>query len=68
MLLSSKIPTDILSPAFSPVARLPHSSKAKSLDSLMERTREAIELCLEVQDVPPEPLEFIGVQRITIAV
>jgi predicted RNase H-like HicB family nuclease len=42
-------------------------TQAKSLDSLMERTREAIELCLEVQDVPPEPLEFIGVQRITIA-
>jgi predicted RNase H-like HicB family nuclease len=42
-------------------------TQAKSLDLLMERTREAIELCLEVQDVPPEPLEFIGVQRITIA-
>lgn len=42
-------------------------TQAKSLDSLMERTREAIERCLEVQDVPPEPLEFIGVQRITIA-
>jgi predicted RNase H-like HicB family nuclease len=33
----------------------------------MERTREAIELCLEVQGTPPEPMEFIGVQRITIA-
>jgi len=42
-------------------------TQAKSLDLLMERTREAIELCLEVQDVPPGPLEFIGVQRITIA-
>jgi predicted RNase H-like HicB family nuclease len=42
-------------------------TQAKSLDQLMERTREAIELCLEVQDNPPEPLEFIGVQRITVA-
>ena len=42
-------------------------TQAKSLDVLIERIREAIELCLEVQDVPPEPLEFIGVQRVTVA-
>jgi predicted RNase H-like HicB family nuclease len=41
-------------------------TQAKSLDLLMERTRETIELCLEVQGIPPEPLAFIGVQRITI--
>jgi len=28
-------------------------TQAKSLDLLMERIREAIELCLDVQDVPP---------------
>ena len=42
-------------------------TQAKSLDELMERIREAIELCLEVQGEPPEPLDFVGVQRITIA-
>ena len=42
-------------------------TQAKSLDLLMERTREAIELFLEVQGTPPEPMKFIGVQRITIA-
>jgi predicted RNase H-like HicB family nuclease len=42
-------------------------TQAKSLDELMERTREAIELCLEVQGNAPEPLAFIGVPRITIA-
>jgi predicted RNase H-like HicB family nuclease len=42
-------------------------SQAKSLDELMERIREAIELCLEVQGEPSEPLDFIGVQRISIA-
>jgi predicted RNase H-like HicB family nuclease len=42
-------------------------TQAKSLDLLMDRIREAIELCLEVQGVPPEPLEFVGVQRITVA-
>ncbi len=41
--------------------------QAKSLDELMERVREAIELCLELQGEPPEPLDFIGVQRISIA-
>ena len=43
-------------------------TQAKSLDLLMERTREAIELCLEVQGTPPEPMEFIGVQQITVPV
>ncbi len=42
-------------------------TQAKSLDELMERIREAIELCLEVQDEPGEPLDFVGVQRITVA-
>ena len=42
-------------------------TQAKSLDDLMERIREAIELCLEVQGDVIEPLDFIGVQRISVA-
>ncbi|MEE4380217.1 MAG: type II toxin-antitoxin system HicB family antitoxin [Candidatus Competibacteraceae bacterium] len=42
-------------------------TQAKSLDVLMERIREATELCLEVVGPPPETLNFIGVQRITVA-
>jgi len=42
-------------------------TQAKSLDVLMERIREAIELCLEVQDEPAAKLEFVGVQRVTVA-
>lgn len=42
-------------------------TQAKSLDVLMERIREAIALCLEVQGEPSGRLEFIGVQRVTIA-
>lgn len=41
-------------------------TQAKSLDELMERVREAIELCLEVQGTPPEPLDFVGVQRVSV--
>jgi predicted RNase H-like HicB family nuclease len=42
-------------------------TQAKSLDVLMERIREAIELCLEVQGEIEEPLDFVGVQRISVA-
>ena len=42
-------------------------TQAKSLDAVMERIREAVELCLEVQGEAMEPLEFVGVQRISIA-
>ena len=42
-------------------------SQAKSLDELMVRSREAIELCLEVNGDDAEPLDFVGVQRISVA-
>ncbi|MCU0246791.1 MAG: type II toxin-antitoxin system HicB family antitoxin [Bryobacter sp.] len=42
-------------------------TQARSQDELMERIKEAIELCLEVQEEPPASLEFVGVQRITVA-
>ena len=38
-----------------------------SLDQLMERIREAAELYLEVEGMPAEPLQFVEIQRITIA-
>ncbi|NWG29824.1 MAG: type II toxin-antitoxin system HicB family antitoxin [Ignavibacteriaceae bacterium] len=41
-------------------------TQAKSLDELMERTKEAIELCLEVEKDIIYPYDFIGVQKITI--
>lgn len=41
-------------------------TQAKSLDKLMERIREAIELCLEVGEQEAESLDFVGVQRVTI--
>jgi predicted RNase H-like HicB family nuclease len=41
-------------------------TQARSLDELMERVREAIELCLEVQGGETESLDFVGVQRVTL--
>jgi predicted RNase H-like HicB family nuclease len=43
-------------------------TQAKSLDVLMERIREAIELCLEVEGKEVSLPEFIGIQRIWVEV
>ncbi|MDX2151011.1 MAG: type II toxin-antitoxin system HicB family antitoxin [Bryobacteraceae bacterium] len=42
-------------------------TQAQSLDEVVLRVREAIELCLEVDGAPEQDLEFIGIQRVTIA-
>lgn len=49
--------------ASAPALRGCHT-QAKSLDVLMKRVREAIDLCLEVQE--PITNEFIGVQRVAV--
>ena len=41
-------------------------TQARSLDELMERIKEAIELCLEVQEDDIQELDFVGVQRVTV--
>jgi len=54
------------------VASVPELSgchtQAKSLDTLMKRIREAIELCLEVQNEETFPQEFVGVQQVWVEV
>ncbi len=39
-------------------------TQGHSLDELMERMREAVELCLEVEGTPEQSLEFIAIQKI----
>jgi predicted RNase H-like HicB family nuclease len=41
-------------------------TQAKSLDTLMKRVREVIELCLEDREEEFVPSTFIGVQRIRL--
>jgi predicted RNase H-like HicB family nuclease len=41
-------------------------TQAKSLDELMQRIQEAIELCLDFEEEQQEPLDFVGVQRISV--
>ncbi len=43
-------------------------TQAKSLDELLVRIREAIELCLEVEGKDMVPLDFVGIQQVSIAV
>jgi predicted RNase H-like HicB family nuclease len=41
-------------------------TQAKSLDTLMKRVKEAIELCLEVEGDGSPGNEFIGLQRVAV--
>jgi predicted RNase H-like HicB family nuclease len=41
-------------------------TQATSLDVLLERIKEAIELCLDVTGDEAGALDFIGVQRVTV--
>ena len=43
-------------------------TQAKSLDELMVRTKEVIELCLEVERDESPTNQFVGIQRIAVMV
>lgn len=41
-------------------------TQAKNLDTLMKRTQEVIELCLEVQGRSSSSLELVGIQQVAV--
>jgi len=41
-------------------------TQAKTLDTLMKRVREAVEVCLASEDGASRSLELVGVQQISI--
>jgi predicted RNase H-like HicB family nuclease len=43
-------------------------TQAKSLDVLMKRIREAIELCVEVEELDSNFPRFIGIQRLAVEI
>jgi predicted RNase H-like HicB family nuclease len=43
-------------------------TQARSLDELMIRVKEAIELCLEVEESPGPVPRFVGFQRISLEI
>jgi predicted RNase H-like HicB family nuclease len=42
-------------------------AQGRSLREVIERIREAVELCLEAEGAPEQKSDFIGIQRVTIA-
>jgi predicted RNase H-like HicB family nuclease len=48
-----------------PVLRGCHT-QAKTLDTLMKRVREVIELCIEDGDEVDSSLELVGIQQISV--
>ncbi|WP_414542107.1 type II toxin-antitoxin system HicB family antitoxin [Nostoc sp. CCY0012] len=43
-------------------------TQAQTLDELMKRIREAIELCLEFEEDQLESLDFVGIQRVAVEI
>jgi len=43
-------------------------TQAKTLDELIDRIREAIELCLEFEEEQQDLLDFVGIQRIAVEI
>jgi len=41
-------------------------TQAKTLDTLMKRVREVVQLCLQENDSNNAPLELIGIQQISV--
>ncbi|MFA5311144.1 MAG: type II toxin-antitoxin system HicB family antitoxin [Candidatus Omnitrophota bacterium] len=41
-------------------------SQGKSIPVLLERIKEAIQLCLEVEQPQTKPLEFVGLQEVEV--
>ena len=41
-------------------------TQAKTLDTLMKRVREVIELCIEDGDKVDDSLELVGIQQISV--
>ena len=52
------------------VAKVPDiqgcATQGKTIPEVLERIKEAIQVCLEAEKEDIEPLKFIGVQRITV--
>jgi len=41
-------------------------TQARTLDMLMERVREVIELCIDAAGNEQQPLELVGIQQISV--
>ncbi|MDM9581063.1 hypothetical protein [Nostoc sp. GT001] len=42
--------------------------RSLTLDELVERIKEAIELCLEFEEEQQDSLDFVGIQRVAVEI
>ena len=53
------------------VARVPEiqgcHTQGRSVEQVIERIREAIEVCIEADGLKIRPMKFIGIQRVEVA-
>ena len=42
-------------------------TQGKTVEEVMQRIKEAIELCLEAEKEHSQPLKFVGIQQVEIA-
>jgi len=53
------------------VARVPEiqgcHTQGKTIEQVIERIREAIEVCIEADGLKIKPMKFIGIQRVEVA-
>jgi len=42
-------------------------TQAKTMDELLKRTKEAIEVCLESEKEEIRPLKFVGIQKVEVS-
>jgi len=43
-------------------------SQGKTVEEAVKRVREAIQVCLEAEDMLYEPMEFVGIQQVEVPV
>ena len=43
-------------------------TQAKTMPELLKRIKEAIELCVRAGKKVPKPLDFVGIQKIRVAI
>jgi predicted RNase H-like HicB family nuclease len=53
------------------VARVPEiqgcHTQGKTIEQVIERIKEAIEVCIEADNLKPRPMKFVGLQRVEVA-
>jgi len=44
------------------------ATQGKTVEEALQRVKEAIQVCLEAEEEPKEPLKFVGIQQVEVRV